>query len=222
MSSDYQSRSVPLSQRSKVRRDAKPVDVTCPVCGKTEQLLASVAKVRKTCGEKTCTADLKRRNAKGQAGSIRKRFESKFVKRESGCWEWIGSKGKHGYGVMVVDGKSLRANRLAFKVYNKPLSEEQLACHHCDNPSCVNPDHLYAGTGLTNAYDRISRGRSASHVGELNELSKLTDDAVIYIRNAWRKERVRQSDLAQMFDVSPSLISKVVNHHVWGHVKDEK
>lgn len=218
---EHQRKSVPLSERIKVRRDAKPVEVECPVCGEVQKLLASVAKGRKTCGKKQCTAELKRRNARSQAGSLRERMNSKFAKRDSGCWEWIGAKNQAGYGVLVVGGKSMLAHRLSYVMHKGCLDPGVLVCHHCDNPCCINPEHLYAGDDKTNAFDRMSRGRSASHVGELNEIAKLTDESVSQIRRAWAEGVLKQKELAEMYDVSPSLISKVVNGHIWGHVNDE-
>lgn len=228
MSSPYAKRAVPFSERGKVRSDAKPEDVQCVICGQVVRLLAHVAKNRKTCGNKACTAEIKRRNAKSQAGSIRERFESKLVKRDSGCWEWTGRKNKGGYGAMVVNGKSLRAHRLAFQIYSKPLGDDQLACHHCDNPSCVNPDHLYAGTPQSNADDKVARGRCHRPKygpeilpGETNAISKLSDDAVRKIRELHKSGSATNKHIAEIFEVSPSLISKVVNGHIWRHVEDD-
>lgn len=218
---EHQRKAVPLSERVKVRSDAKPVEVECPICGEVQKLLASVAKGRKTCGKKQCTAELKRRNARSQAGSLSERMNSKFAKRDSGCWEWIGAKNQAGYGVLVVGRKSLLAHRLSYVMHKGRLDQGALVCHHCDNPCCVNPEHLYAGDDKTNAFDRMSRGRYVAPAGELNGISKLTDEAVSEIRRAWAEGGLKQKELAEIYDVSPSLISKVVNGHIWGHVNDE-
>lgn len=217
----HQERATPLSERKKFRRDARPIEVKCAVCGEVQLLLSSVARVRKTCAKKSCTSELKRRNAGSQAATVEERLAHKVAKRESGCWEWQGATNKDGYGVMMVEGKKMLAHRLSYAMHSGSLSPDALVCHHCDNPPCVNPRHLYAGTNQTNVDDRTSRGRSVHWAGELNKASKLTDGSVAHIRKAWSEGVASQKDLARMFGVSPSLISKVVNGHIWGHVNDE-
>ena len=77
----------------------------------------------------------------------------------TGCWEWSGSKNRNGYGQVRRWSKIEKAHRLAFEIANGDVPCGMLVCHHCDNPSCVNPSHLYAGTPLDNVVDRRVRGR---------------------------------------------------------------
>lgn len=98
----------------------------------------------------------------------RKRFFSKFSKSNS-CWVWHGLKNKAGYG--RFGGKY--AHRMSWEIFNNqiiPLG--MLVCHHCDNPGCVNPDHLFLGTQKDNMQDMISKNRQAiqNNSGEKNPM----------------------------------------------------
>lgn len=75
------------------------------------------------------------------------------------CWEWTGSKTTAGYGVIYRNDKLEYAHRLSVILDGREMPEDLYACHKCDNPSCVNPNHLYAGTPMENTMDKINRGR---------------------------------------------------------------
>ena len=78
---------------------------------------------------------------------------------EQGCWEWSSSKNKHGYGRFVCLGQSL-AHRVSYIVFHGPLFKNMFVLHKCDNPPCVNPDHLFIGTQTDNMKDCYNKGRN--------------------------------------------------------------
>ena len=87
------------------------------------------------------------------------RLLSKIRVDETGCWNYIFRTNNSGYGDICIDGKQVRAHRLSYEHFVGIIPNGLLICHKCDNPSCVNPDHLYAGTQKDNIRDMFARGR---------------------------------------------------------------
>lgn len=144
----------------------------------------------------------------------RQRFESKF-RVTPGCWIWMASKHPFGYGqISFGKGVNLGAHRIAFQIYVGPIPKGLFVCHRCDNPSCVNPDHLFAGTPMQNTKDMVAKGRQNIAYGERQGTSKLTDEAVHAIRSSNELQRV----LADRYGVTQSLISYVKSRKIWPHI----
>lgn len=133
------------------------------------------------------------------------------------CWEWQAAKHDRGnYGIIRIDGRSVRANRWSLEQsLGRSLGPGMVARHTCDNPPCVNPAHLIEGTTADNVEDKVSRNRQK--VGEMDPNSKLTDDAVLEIREAI-SSGVPQMRLARRFGVAQGLISRVATGNGWKHV----
>lgn len=92
--------------------------------------------------------------------SLMERFEDSYMPEPmSGCWLWLKGLTGKGYGAIKVDGRQLMATRVSWTLYRGHLPSSLFMCHHCDNPACVNPDHLYPGTALDNIRDAIRRKR---------------------------------------------------------------
>lgn len=94
------------------------------------------------------------------------RFNSKFTILAGKCWEWNAGKFTDGYGCFHFEGKEIGAHRAAWRIHNGPIPNGALVCHHCDNPGCVNPDHLFLGTVTDNNHDRDKKGRGHKHSTE--------------------------------------------------------
>ena len=90
--------------------------------------------------------------------SLKDRFWSR-VEKAPDCWIWLGTRGHFGHGELVNNGKIERAHRLSWELHNGPIPDGLHVLHKCDNPPCVNPDHLYLGDNTANMRDRDARGR---------------------------------------------------------------
>ena len=145
---------------------------------------------------------------------LEKRFWDKVLKT-SGCWFWMAGKFKQGYGSFYFKGHHVKAHRIAWELTYGAISEGKKVCHHCDNPFCVNPEHLFMGTQRDNIRDMMAKGRSptvgASQVGENNRNAKLTKEDALIIR----KSSVPCKVLAGLYSVSLSQIYNIRNDYRW-------
>jgi hypothetical protein len=114
-----------------------------------------------------------------------RRFFRSVEKNANGCWEWRGEINKqNGYGHFYLAGRKIGAHRAAFRLLVGPFDESLFVCHHCDNPPCVRPDHLFLGTQKDNLQDASRKGRTKGphFIGSLNHSAKLSQDDVDEIR----------------------------------------
>lgn len=143
------------------------------------------------------------------------------VDRSGECWVWTGDRDRWGYGRLWthVDGKPTYefAHRLSLEMVGSPVPAGLYALHTCDNPPCVNPEHLYAGTILDNNTDRESRGRRIAPRGEDHASALLTEWQVRDIRARY-PHAASASALASEHGVSRSLIRAVASRRLWKHV----
>ena len=141
------------------------------------------------------------------------RFAKKYViDQRSGCWLWTASKHKQGYGVLNVAGKSRRAHRVAYQAFKGRCPGEFLVCHRCDNPSCVNPDHLFLGTQKQNVADAVRKGRAIR--GERVAAGKLTESEVRKILSDTRPTR----EIANDFGVARQSVNAIKTRKSWRYL----
>jgi hypothetical protein len=148
---------------------------------------------------------------------MRKTAKERFMEKtntEGSCWVWIGGKLKGGYGQFSYEGKGLSAHRASYMLFVGEIGDKHVL-HKCDNPSCVNPDHLFLGYPKDNSDDKVSKNRQLK--GESNARSKLSDDEVRLIR-AWSSSGMSVRSISDVFGVSPMNVSFINRNLRWTHV----
>jgi hypothetical protein len=138
------------------------------------------------------------------------------------CWLWTGARERAGYGVIADDTskRQLRASRLAYEREHGPVPPGMNVCHRCDNPPCVNPAHLFAGTHAENTADMIRKGRTPviGKRGSASPNAKLTDDDVRAIRHLY--PTMSQQAIADRYGVNQDTVSSIVRRETWVDVSD--
>ena len=136
---------------------------------------------------------------------------------DDGCMEWTGGRAKAGYGCTSHGGENWTTHRLAFALANGDLLPGLCVMHRCDNPACINPDHLFAGTKGDNVADMVAKGRKVTARGEAAGRARLTEADVLDIR---RRHAAGESlrELGSCYGVSHVAILNVVKRRTWSHV----
>lgn len=124
------------------------------------------------------------------------RLLAKAKPSESGCLEWTACRLPRGYGAIQYKRKKLAAHRAMWSALYGTLPSHIYVCHRCDNPLCINPEHLFAGTAKDNNTDRAKKGRSFRPKGQLNPMSKFSDEKIAEIMRRY-KDGERGADLAK-------------------------
>jgi hypothetical protein len=162
------------------------------------------------------------RAMKDPIGGLERRFRKKFVERgPDECWVWEGGlAGRKGYGVISYKGKNVRAHRLAWELANGPIPNGLFVCHHCDNPPCVNPNHLFLGTATDNAQDMCQKGRWANGVS-----SGAASPAQQQARVAEIRERYTSGDsisaISLLVGMHKTTVARIVRAHEWTPPTDD-
>lgn len=139
-----------------------------------------------------------------------KRFWSKVdVGEPDECWERQAYRLKRGYGLFRINYKSWLAHHVAWILTFGPIPKGLLVCHKCDNPSCVNPYHLFIGTQADNIQDAVRKGRMNT---------KLTEEDVLDIRKWYAEGGWTRQELADAFDISRSQVSRIIFRKQWSHL----
>lgn len=149
-----------------------------------------------------------------------KRFWSK-VDTSGGmfaCWLWTDFLYDLGYGCLRISGKNIKAHRISWELAYNEIPDGMLVCHKCDNPSCVNPTHLFLGTIQNNLQDMRDKGRAVHTSGERNRHAILTDDKVRAIRNRYAEGDITQAQLAADYGVAKQQVSRIIRRVMWRHV----
>ena len=151
-------------------------------------------------------------------GTEKDRFWA-HVDKPGDCWEWLASKGPNGYGqfTATVDGRlrNMRAHRLAYIWAGNDLQADDILCHTCDNPSCVNPNHLFVGTHQDNMADKVEKDRQAK--GEGIAVSILTEPQIHEIRRRFAFGESGPT-IADDFGVTKQCVYAIAKRKTWRHI----
>lgn len=147
------------------------------------------------------------------------RWRTKVDVDHSNCWLWIGAKYRGGYGYFGVRtpekyNKCYKAHRFSYEYHNNVrLESSQFVCHVCDNPACVNPNHLYIGDAHTNMQDTLERGRHryGTQVGH----KSLTWDIVRNIRYDYFELGKSYAEIEKFYGISKAQVSRVIKNKIW-------
>jgi len=143
--------------------------------------------------------------------SVAARFSDACRPALNDCIEWQKGTDRKGYGKMWVSGREKRATHVAWFLEHG-VWPTALVCHKCDNPACVNVDHLFLGTITENMADKVSKNRQAK--GSTNGNSKLTEKQVLRIRAS----KLGRNALAEKYGVDKSLIWLIRVRKIWCHI----
>lgn len=133
------------------------------------------------------------------------------------CWIWTADTSPFGYGRMNICGDVWNAHRIAFWLHHRKLNHSLHVCHHCDNPPCCNPHHLFQGSDLDNQRDANNKGRHLRGTEMHNVI--LNEEIVRQIRLLYVPRKCGKYALAKLFRVHPSTIQKVYERRSWAWVK---
>ncbi len=143
---------------------------------------------------------------------------------ETPCWIWAGRRNIDGYGIIHVGNGKGATHRVSWELHNGPIPDNLCILHKCDNPPCINPDHLWIGTHRDNIEDCIAKGRrgtcaNGGQKGENNPSAKLNEEQVAQIKFLLEEGQLTQAEIGGMFGVSRDAVNNIKLGRKWAHVK---
>lgn len=133
------------------------------------------------------------------------------------CWLWNGTIRGGKYGAIMINWVAWPTHRLSWVVHYGKVPKGMLVCHTCDNPPCVNPNHLFLGTTRDNAIDRAKKNRGYKPKGELHHHAKLREKDVLRIREL-KVKKVKNRIIAERFGIEPRQVRRIASRFSWSHI----
>lgn len=153
----------------------------------------------------------------GASGGLVAYFSSNTAVTDSGCWLWTGACAANGYGRASFEGYGILAHRLSYLAHTRKPLRGLCVLHKCDNPPCVNPEHLFRGTRGDNNRDCCDKGRHCR--GSRMPNAQLTEGEVTRARNLYREGRAIRR-IAAILGVRVAAVWRAIAGRRWAHVPD--
>ncbi len=199
----------------------KKIERPCDQCGRLYFARCDrLAKGRALHCSNSCSLKVRGRNDPRKKTAVARAVKRFWVRvdKTPGCWIWISAKDGDGYAHFMLNSTRIKAHRFSYELAYGPIPAGLLVCHHCDNPLCVRPDHLFVGTHSDNHRDMHAKGRGHDHRGEKCPTAKLTDAKVLEMRRLHRDEGIGYRRLARRFHVGLSTARAVLRGMSWRHL----
>lgn len=140
-------------------------------------------------------------------------LDMRTLRSSNGCWLWTGKTDDDGYGRTTDKWYRLHtksgAHQLSYIAHIGPIPANMLVCHSCDNPTCINPSHLFLGTPQDNMTDKVLKRRQPA---------KLLESEVLAIRSIYQSGGITQADISVNYNVSEETIRQAINKTHWRHI----
>ena len=145
-------------------------------------------------------------------------FWQRVDKQRGGCWNWRGATNSDGYGNVFYEGTNWKAHRLSYALTSGEIPDGRHVLHRCDNPACVNPDHLFLGNHSDNMRDRAAKGRHnvGDRKGIKHPMARLSEQDVLEIRAL--AGTMCHREIGLRYGVTTNNIHRIIVRKSWKHI----
>lgn len=142
----------------------------------------------------------------------------RYVRKTDACWLWFGAQDRKGYGRIgsgPPTSRQIKATHVSWAMHFGPVPHGYMVLHHCDNPPCVRPDHLFLGTNQDNTDDKVAKGRATgARRGIAHHLATIPAETIEEIRRLHAGGGMLQRDIAVKFGIHRGTVSKIIQRRI--------